>query len=55
MIWYVLGIMVSIAVFFYGNSIGMSGVVKWLIIGLIWAASAHMEMKGRTSDKKETK
>lgn len=53
MIWYILGIIISIVVFFYGNSIGMSGVVKWLIIGLIWAASAHMDMKTKKKDKKE--
>jgi len=55
MIWYVLGMIVSIAVFFFGNSIGMSAVVKWIVIGLIWAASAHMDMKSKTSEKKETK
>ncbi|MPN01961.1 hypothetical protein SDC9_149174 [bioreactor metagenome] len=53
MMWYLLGIILSLVVFFYGNSIGMSVILKWTIIALIWAASAHMDMK--TKDKEKSK
>lgn len=51
MIWYLLGIILSLVVFFYGNSIGMSVILKWTIIALIWAASAHMDMKTKDNAK----
>ncbi|MDD4600149.1 hypothetical protein SDC9_04043 [bioreactor metagenome] len=51
MMWYLLGIILSLVVFFYGNSVGMGTILKWTIIALIWAASAHMDMKTKEQEK----
>lgn len=55
MMWYLLGIILSLVVFFYGNSIGMSVILKWTIIALIWAASAHMDMKTKGKERSKEK
>lgn len=55
MMWYLLGIILSLFVFFCGNSIRMPVVLKWTIIALIWAWSAHMDIKTREKDNDRQK
>lgn len=51
MMWYLLGIILSLIVFFYGNMIGMPVMLKWTVIALIWAGAAHMDMKNKAKEK----
>lgn len=51
MLWYTLGGILSAVVFFSGGAAGLSPVVKWIVIGVIWAGSVHMNMRSEKKRK----
>ena len=54
MIWYVLAALLSAGVSGFGGEIGLTPMLKWIAIGLLWGAAAHFAWRGKEGyyDKK---
>ena len=47
MLWYVIAALLSAGVYSYGVEIGLTPLLKWIGIGLVWGAAVHFAGRGK--------